>query len=51
MSDLFGNFQQGTKKKKSSSRKTKVEEENLDFDKTYEVPIFDLILGCKIEVS
>jgi DnaJ-class molecular chaperone len=23
----------------------------LDFDKTYEVPIFDLILGCKIEVS
>jgi DnaJ-class molecular chaperone len=23
----------------------------LDFDKTYEVPIFDLILGCKIEVK
>lgn len=23
---------------------------SLDFDKTYEVPIFDLILGCKIEV-
>ncbi len=26
-------------------------EENLDFEKTYEVPIFDLILGCKIEVK
>jgi len=25
-------------------------EENLDFEKTYEVPIFDLILGCTIEV-
>lgn len=25
--------------------------ETLDFEKTYEVPIFDLILGCKIEVS
>jgi hypothetical protein len=26
-------------------------EEILDFEKTYEVPIFDLILGCKIEVT
>ncbi len=26
------------------------EEETLDFEKTYEVPIFDLILGCSIEV-
>ena len=24
---------------------------SLDFEKTYEVPIFDLILGCKIEVK
>ncbi len=32
--------------------KTKEEkEENLDIEKTYEVPIFDLILGCKIEVE
>jgi len=23
----------------------------LDFEKSYEVPVFDLILGCKIEVS
>ncbi len=40
---------------KSSSRKTKKteekKEETLDFEKTYEVPIFDLILWCKIEVS
>ena len=37
-----------------SRRKTKVEEEkpiSLDFEKTYEVPIFDLILWCKIEVK
>lgn len=25
--------------------------ESLDFEKTYQVPIFDLILGCKIEVK
>lgn len=25
--------------------------ETLDFEKTYEIPVFDLILGCKIEVS
>ena len=24
---------------------------SLDFEKTYEIPIFDMILGCKIEVS
>lgn len=39
----------------SSRRETKKEEpkeeETLDFEKTYEIPIFDLILGCKIEVS
>ena len=36
-----------------TSRKTKVKEKpvTLDFEKTYEVPIFDLILGCKIEVK
>jgi hypothetical protein len=33
-------------------RRTKVKEKpiSLDFEKTYEVPIFDLILWCKIEV-
>ena len=36
-----------------SSKNTKVKEEpiSLDFEKTYEVPIFDLILWCKIEVK
>lgn len=34
------------------SRRTKVKEKpiSLDFDKVYEVPVFDLILWCKIEV-
>ena len=31
--------------------KTEKKEESLDFEKTYEVPIFDLILGCYIEVT
>lgn len=37
----------------SASRKQEKKQEpiSLDFDKTYEVPIFDLILGCKIEVK
>ncbi len=33
-----------------SYQKEEEKEETLDFEKTYEVPIFDLILGCKIEV-
>jgi len=38
---------------KKSQRKTQTQEEpvSLDFEKTYEVPIFDMILGCKIEVK
>lgn len=36
-------WQQQTQQKKK--------QETLDFEKTYEVPIFDLILGCKIEVT
>ncbi len=40
----------------ASSRRTQTRQEakkteSLDFEKTYEVPIFDLILGCKIEVK
>lgn len=31
--------------------KTKPKPESLDFEKIYEVPIFDMILGCKIEVK
>lgn len=53
--DLFGNawgwnpfWSTGRK----SSQKTKSQKPvTLDFEKTYEVPIFDMILGCKIEVS
>lgn len=32
-------------------KQAKKEAENLDLEKTYEVPIFDLILGCSIEVE
>ncbi len=34
-----------------SQKQTEKKPETLDFEKSYEVPIFDLILGCKIEVS
>lgn len=52
MEDLFGWWWTGFWNQQSS-RKTKVKEKpiNLDFDKSYEVPIFDLILWCKIEVK
>ncbi|MBW7955049.1 J domain-containing protein [Candidatus Gracilibacteria bacterium] len=47
--DLFGsNFGQ-TQTKKTSFREEKTPE--IDITKIYEVPIFDLIIGCKIEVS
>ncbi len=48
--DLFWNMWWNTKRK-SSNREEPEKEETLDFEKIYEVPIFDLILGCKIEVS
>lgn len=35
----------------SRRREKPKEPENLDFEKTYEIPIFDLILWCKIEVK
>lgn len=38
-------------RKTKTSQKTQTKEESLDIEKTYEVPIFDLILGCKIEVT
>jgi molecular chaperone DnaJ len=34
-----------------SSHQTKKEEVNLDLEKTYEVPVFDLILWTKIDVE
>lgn len=33
------------------TRREKKKPETLDFEKAYEVPVFDMILGCKIEVS
>ena len=50
MEDLFWWWMWG--QQQSSRQQTKKKEpESLDFEKTYEVPIFDLILGCKIEVK
>jgi DnaJ-class molecular chaperone len=43
MEDLFGNRQEREEPKK--------EPISLDFEKTYEIPIFDLILWCSIEVK
>lgn len=52
--DLFwgGGFW-GTWGQQQSSRRSEPKQEpvSLDFEKTYEVPIFDMILGCKIEVK
>jgi len=54
MEDLFGNMWGWSPFWWQSQRKTQSEPEkpiSLDFEKTYEVPIFDLILGCSIEVK
>lgn len=45
--DFWGMWTQQSKRRKQ----TKQEPISLDFEKTYEVPIFDMILGCKIEVK
>lgn len=45
MEDLFWNQQHQRREE------PKKEPISLDFEKTYEVPIFDLILGCSIEVK
>lgn len=39
------------KSSRQQYREEPKKEESLDFEKTYEVPIFDLILWCKIEVT
>lgn len=36
---------------KKSYHTEEKKEESLDFEKTYEIPVFDLILWCKIEVT
>lgn len=46
--DLFWWF---WSKKSQTYSKQEQKQESLDFEKTYEVPIFDLILGCQIEVT
>lgn len=46
--DLFWNMNNW---KSSYNKSNSAQEETLDFEKTYEVPIFDLILWCKIEVT
>lgn len=48
-SDLFGAWTQ-TKRTQYKSRE-EVKTESADIEKIYEVPVFDLILGCKIEVE
>ncbi|MGE4443507.1 MAG: DnaJ domain-containing protein [Candidatus Altimarinota bacterium] len=47
-SDIFGS---GGYSNKQSSKREQPKEESPDIEKTYEVPVFDLILGCKIEVE
>ena len=54
MEDLFWGWawawfwwQQQSSRQQAKKKKP----ENLDFEKTYEIPIFDLILWCKIEVK
>lgn len=52
--DLFGNSWWGNPFSQQQSRtqqEVPKKPESLDFEKTYEVPVFDMILGCKIEVS
>lgn len=53
--DLFGNMWGTGRDRGSYQYDTRQEapkkQETLDFEKIYEVPVFDLILGCKIEVT
>lgn len=53
--DLFGNMWGSGRDRGSyqydTRREAPKQPESLDFEKTYEIPVFDLILGCKIEVT
>ena len=53
--DLFWNVAWGRQNKRQSAyddlEDIEKKEESRDIEKRYEVPIFDLILGCKIEVE
>lgn len=48
MEDLFGGGMWSQRKSPEPAPQKPI---SLDFEKTYEVPIFDLILGCSIEVK
>ncbi len=53
-SDIFwGMWWQGRTRSSTQydTRREAPKPETLDFEKTYEIPVFDMILGCKIEVS
>ncbi len=45
--DLFGGFWNAQTQAKQETKKP----ESADIEKTYEIPVFDLILWCKIEVT
>ena len=49
--DLFWNTTWQTNKQRKSWQREEQKEESMDLERTYEVPIFDLILGCSIEVE
>lgn len=54
LEDLFSNFNSNSSRwgnKRTNKKETEQKEESLDFEKTYEIPIFDLILGAKIEIT
>ena len=50
LEDLFWGMWWSSSRKTYTKKESK-EPESLDVEKTYEVPIFDLILWCKIEVK
>ena len=49
--DLFWNTKQQSRNRYTHDFQQSSHEQDLDFTKTYEVPVFDLILGCKIEIT
>lgn len=53
LEDLFWWFSWENTRRRTTSKKPEPEkkEESLDFEKTYEIPIFDLIIWAKIEVT
>jgi len=49
--DLFWGWWWTSRTRQQTKKEKPKEPENLDFEKTYEIPIFDLIMGCSIEVK